>query len=515
MSCPPPEPQPVGEVTRSDRGAALPMVAGMLVMLLGLSAFAVDLGWLYLNSSRVQRAADAAALAGVIHLPSDEGAAEAQAITASDANGFTVAGDTALVSNPLADNKLEVTISTEIPSFFVRILGIDSFSLVRRATAEYVKPVPIGSPFSSFGDGSNNLWASINGRWTAHVHGDPYQSQCDWATDLGVCVDSSTTRHTSDFSGQTLQPGDIDPDTNPENPEYRGDGYYYGVEIQDDRTSLTLELLDPRFRRRTSNPLCGTTMGDCDLLTLSPLPPNASTLIGPDTTYRLRYPDGSPLDPTDNPPVGGSCDQTYSPSAGNSQGWSTLCTINDPAPGIWVLQVSTTNGSGANQYGVRATTTGSGTNTPRVYGINQVSIYTNQASSSSTLYIAEVDPIHSGKTLELRFFDAGEDDGSASFTMKTPDGSIAQCEWESESGLTGGPGDCVIPTTQPAGSGWEPRFNAQWLTALVEIPDTYTCDITTQLGCWWSMTIENSKPHDRTTWEARIIGNPVRLVPNQ
>lgn len=36
-----------------EQGAALPLVAGALVVLLALSAFAVDLGWLYLNLSLI------------------------------------------------------------------------------------------------------------------------------------------------------------------------------------------------------------------------------------------------------------------------------------------------------------------------------------------------------------------------------------------------------------------------------------------------------------------------------
>ena len=45
-----------------ERGAALVWLAFMMTFLIGVAAFAVDLGWLYVNSSRIQRAADAAAL---------------------------------------------------------------------------------------------------------------------------------------------------------------------------------------------------------------------------------------------------------------------------------------------------------------------------------------------------------------------------------------------------------------------------------------------------------------------
>ena len=45
--------------------------AGMLTILLLASALVVDLGWLWSNTLRIQRAADAVALAGVVHLPAD------------------------------------------------------------------------------------------------------------------------------------------------------------------------------------------------------------------------------------------------------------------------------------------------------------------------------------------------------------------------------------------------------------------------------------------------------------
>jgi hypothetical protein len=44
----------------------------------------------------------------------------------------------------------------------------------------------------------------------------------------------------------------------------------------------------------------------------------------------------------------------------------------------------------------------------------------------------------------------------------------------------------------------------------IDISPTYTCTT----NCWWTMDLELNTPHDRTTWEARVIGNPVRLVPN-
>jgi Flp pilus assembly protein TadG len=47
------------------RGAVVPLVALLLVFLVGMVAFGVDIGWIVLTESELQNAADAAALAGV------------------------------------------------------------------------------------------------------------------------------------------------------------------------------------------------------------------------------------------------------------------------------------------------------------------------------------------------------------------------------------------------------------------------------------------------------------------
>src|SRR5690606_18955401 len=179
-----------------ERGAALPLVAGILVTLLGLSAFAVDLGWLYLNTSRLQRAADAAALAGVVHLPGFPALVTQDATGGATANGFEpdTGPNAPLVWQALDDNKLEVTLSTQVDTFFLTVMCFDHADVPRRAIAEYIQPVLIGSPCNSFGDGndpSQAFWAAISGEYTAKIHGDALSSRCDWSRNMGSCVDSS------------------------------------------------------------------------------------------------------------------------------------------------------------------------------------------------------------------------------------------------------------------------------------------------------------------------------------
>jgi Flp pilus assembly protein TadG len=50
-----------------ERGAVLPLMSIIIVILMGAAAMAIDLGWLFWQSIEIQHGADAAALAGVIY----------------------------------------------------------------------------------------------------------------------------------------------------------------------------------------------------------------------------------------------------------------------------------------------------------------------------------------------------------------------------------------------------------------------------------------------------------------
>ncbi len=70
---------------RRERGQILPIVALALVALLGISAFAIDVGYAFYAKRQLQSAADAAALAGAQDLPSIS-TAKATAATYASAN---------------------------------------------------------------------------------------------------------------------------------------------------------------------------------------------------------------------------------------------------------------------------------------------------------------------------------------------------------------------------------------------------------------------------------------------
>ena len=74
---------------RSQEGGYVAVMTGLLLMvLMGLAAFAVDVGQWYVVGQQEQRAADAAALAGVTKLPDDLAGAQTTAQSFSKINRF-------------------------------------------------------------------------------------------------------------------------------------------------------------------------------------------------------------------------------------------------------------------------------------------------------------------------------------------------------------------------------------------------------------------------------------------
>src|SRR5690242_7430200 len=72
-----------------ERGQTLVLFVIVSVVLIGAVAIVTDVSWLWVNQQRMQRAADAAALAGAIYLPGDPTTAYAVARAEAAKNGYT------------------------------------------------------------------------------------------------------------------------------------------------------------------------------------------------------------------------------------------------------------------------------------------------------------------------------------------------------------------------------------------------------------------------------------------
>ncbi|HYO43010.1 MAG TPA: pilus assembly protein TadG-related protein [Candidatus Limnocylindrales bacterium] len=136
------------------RGQALVIFALSIFVFIGMCAVVVDVAWYWSGMLRMQRAADAAALAGVVYLPGNAPSAVTTARSEASKNGFTdgTGGVIVTAAADVANNRaLRVSVRGSVPTFFMRVFGITSIAGARDAKAEYVLPVPMGSPESTYG----------------------------------------------------------------------------------------------------------------------------------------------------------------------------------------------------------------------------------------------------------------------------------------------------------------------------------------------------------------------------
>lgn len=490
------------DLWEEENAAVLALVSLALVLVLGLAAFATDLGWFYVNTNRIQRAADAASLAGVIHMPQDPPDAVTDAHASALTNGYADGVDNALVVPVPAPNgeihQLQVTITDTVDTFFLRVFGQTSQTISRRATAEYIPPLPMGSRDNTFGNdigcagggpGCSEFWANIHGQYTDTRMGDAHSS---WCNDGGG----------SGFGCGGAQPG------------WRSKGYIYAVEVIDPAvTSFTIQMIDMNLHVPGGDPIrtgdhnvCGGCGGAGHTVQV--------------TAYR---PDPTPLDLSDNPPVGGSCTQLYPPMpdlpVGDPFVWDTHCTVTTGGElGLYPIRIridpntAPADSTGLNRYSIRAVASGG---TVRLYGIGDISLFNNITAGAPNFDLAEVDSSYRGKTFVIEMYDPGDAQnnvpniinvvgpgssapwGSCRFyTRDEPNQS-----WSFQTTLT----PCAIDATRPANN-----YNGIWLKAEIDLPDTYNC-----VDCWWEIDYSYSgTAQDTTTWRAYIIGNPVHLIPN-
>ena len=180
--------------------------------------------------NRVQKAADAAALAGVPYLPFDLANATIRAKEVAKRNGYDDASADVVVTVEIGDlaSQLKVTISSRINNTFGGFIGLSHTTLTRTATADYKGPAPMGSPCNTFGNEPNagagsssptptgtaqgtspfancsrnpTFWGVLEGPETGKVQGDRYQTRGCEATGVDGC-----TGTTNDEYGPKLSP---------------------------------------------------------------------------------------------------------------------------------------------------------------------------------------------------------------------------------------------------------------------------------------------------------------------
>jgi hypothetical protein len=246
-------------------------------------------------------------------------------------------------------------------------------------------------------------------------------------------------------------------------------------------------------------------------------------------TYTLYAADNTPLDDSDNPVM---CEQTYTATTAfenvvylGSRRWNNLCTIPTTGlPGRYLLrvrnqgQITNPEGDGSNQYGVIAAYTnasGDGlcdsrtdSTCPRVYANDAMSVRAAANTTVASFYLAEIAAEHAGKKMRLELFDPGE--GGSSIEIMRPSGTNgntwtpATFSW-SGAASTGATSGTNVTSVSVADS----RFNGKLITITIDLAG-YNPPTNNR---WWQIRYNFAGVvTDRTTWSARIIGDPVHLV---
>jgi len=167
--------------SKAKRGQAIVLMALMLMFVLaGGVGLGVDALIGYVQSLGAERAAAAAALAGVVYMPNQFNSppvnnATEKAIAISKQNGF----DTADVANgvtvdpervPIAGsnppayyaNKFQVTVTKRVQVYFMQLLGFSTYQVTRTAIATYLPPITLGQPGGQIGASTSQLGTANN-----------------------------------------------------------------------------------------------------------------------------------------------------------------------------------------------------------------------------------------------------------------------------------------------------------------------------------------------------------------
>lgn len=214
-----------GDGNATDRGAVAVIVAVMLVpVLIGSAAMGIDVSNWYATGQKVQRAADAAALAGVVYMPSNPTMADTVAKATAAQNGYAASTVNVITTAGVGGkpSQLRVTIGTSVTNAFGAVIGKPTQGITRTAVADYAGPVPMGSPCNTFGnepDGgmtgtgttvvsgatkystctaSPQLWANIAGPGATKEKGDAFATR--------KCPDANTSNCTGSLTNADYDP---------------------------------------------------------------------------------------------------------------------------------------------------------------------------------------------------------------------------------------------------------------------------------------------------------------------
>lgn len=536
---------------RSEEGYFAILAITMFVTLFGLTAFAVDVGNWYVTGQKAQKAADAAALAGVPSLPGDQTSAFSTAQKYSKTNGFDNADANTVVTTGIdgTPTRLRVTVTTTVDNVFGGLFGINKTTITRSAVADFAGPVPMGSPCNEFGNDpestgfkstncadAGQFWANVGSPAANKRSGDAYQNNVCTSGDDG-CVGTTT------------------------NNDYDPNGYFYTLTLTEPVSNLTIQAFDPALidvgdncdlaaaklptaaglgsKAVVSNPSVRYAAGSSSPFCTGDIRFGGTGQVS--TQFTIRKTGGNPWDPTSYPiatestctpktfpgfsgDLSRALDKTITSGSGqrfdatvaaNFRQWVPICTLTSAPAGTYMVQVKTNGtgndlGNGHNRFGLRAFGSSS-TAKDKMYfaAYNKMAIYANLPSATTIFYLAKVPTGSGGQILNVRLFDVGDSAGTGTISVLAPaDSNVTFKNCTGLGPVSGTLSSCSIQANSSTHQG-------KWQTIAVPIPSNYTCDDASATGCWVKLKYaygSGNQPNDTTSWSASIEGDPVRLV---
>lgn len=132
----------IRKLRKEESGQALVMVALLIGVLGGFAALVVDVGYMYVQKSELQSAADAAALAGAITLgkshATDVNSTVVEYLSDNLDEAYSYNSATDLVIDT-ANKTVKVSVRQVVPKFFSGIVSSGTTNIFADATAEYTK----------------------------------------------------------------------------------------------------------------------------------------------------------------------------------------------------------------------------------------------------------------------------------------------------------------------------------------------------------------------------------------
>ena len=235
----------------ADEAGIVSMIVVVMVVpvLLGAAAIGIDIANWYFIAGKIQATADAAALAGVTHLPTSPPDAFATAQRYATANGWANGQNGTTVHTAVGDKpeQLAVTITATVHNAFGALIGAGEETLTRTATADYAGPLQMGSmcnvlgaePNPGDGTGSAASGNCVFGR-------DPkFVINLDFPGAKGGDADTRTTKDWGDrYGSRYCSPGD-DGCNGLDNVEHKPAGYFFKVHVGGRQSQVDVQAFDP------------------------------------------------------------------------------------------------------------------------------------------------------------------------------------------------------------------------------------------------------------------------------